>query len=146
MLLELAILFVLIMVAVLAYYVSKEVPDEVPVARRYIELATDALFLIIIGITIWAFNLKIVAIAIPIAIIVARRLWSITRLYAPITGAILAISILTNITTTIIILVLVLNYLIGIQAKNIKTVLRNLWLQPIAAIIIYAILYLTQAI
>ncbi len=150
MLLELAILFILIMVALLAHYISKEVPDEVPVARKYVELGTDALFLITIGITIWAFDLKIVAIVIPIVLIIARRVLNITRLYtplyAPVTGAILAVSILTKIETVIIILVLSLNYTIGIQAKNWKNVLRSIWLQPAAAIIIYIILHLTQAI
>ncbi len=144
--LEISILFVLLSIAPLGYYISQSVQDEVPKARKYVELGIDALFVIMCGITIWSFGLHITAIIAPIAIILAKRLWSLRRIYAPVSGAIIAVSSLTNMYVTLVIMCLALNYGIGITSKNKKTLFHEIWLQPLAAILILVILRLTQPI
>jgi hypothetical protein len=148
MLLFIASLIVLYSAFFIGWRVSRNVPDEVPPARRYVEITIDALMLIMTGLTLYALDQRLLAVLVPVAIIIVRVFVPFTYVYAPATGIILGASMgaAPELQATIILLCLTLNYLLGAAAKGAKPLLLRTLAQPVVAILVAIATLLLQKV
>lgn len=139
---EESVLLIIALVAVVysAYFIgeriSQSVPDEVPRATRYVDIAIDALLPIMTGLALYALGYRALAIIIPVAVIVARRFVTFTHIYAPLSGIVLGLSTyaMPNEQITIVLLLIAYNYMLGARATSVKRLFYTSIAQPVAAL------------
>lgn len=134
----LGILFVLFIVNLIGTAVSQKVPDEIEASGKYLEMAPDALLLVLIGLSLYAFGYPVLALAVPAAIIILRNFSIFEQLYGILTGAVLGLTFQSEMFVMLCLIVLVFNYVWGLLGHKWKI---GIW-QPITAVLILGIPWL----
>ncbi|MBR9700541.1 hypothetical protein GOV11_01610 [Candidatus Woesearchaeota archaeon] len=120
----------------IGFRAAKDVQDEIIPSRQYLLIAMDALLVISAGIVLWNVNTLAVIIGV-VALIAVRQIWGMQKIFAPISGFILAgaFFVSSEVFITVSVVLLVMNYIKGAESKKISNFAIKGISQPIAAII-----------
>lgn len=113
----------------LGQYTGRGVQDEIVPARKYLEYGIDVILLVMLGIVLFLYWPALAVV--PILLGFFRKY--LPMVYGVLSGATLAVSTLVPLQTTILVLALLFNFLVGATSRKVGA----MWWQPVAAVVVY---------